>query len=372
MTRTLFIAAASLSLAASWGCAPKQAQAEGKAPPPAKEKADLNAGSRLRVEVASLAPSEAVLAFTFPGEVEGSRDALLAAPLGGYVEAVLVREGDRVKKGQALLRVDTAIYAARRDQAQAEFEAAQREADRLKAMGDAVARAQRDAAQTRLKISEAGLTLAQTQLSRSIVTAPFDGVIAQLAPEVGEVTAPGAPVGRLVQLDPVKVTLAVADRDIAALSVGLPVAITTDALREVMPGKVRFVSPAADLRTRAFRAEIEAANGDGRLLPGMIARVKVDAQRARDSVVIPQDVVVTRMQEVGVYVPEDGAAKWRPLKLGPVVGQQVVVESGLSLGDKVVVNGHRDLVDGDLLDVAREGTCCSRGRVVWADEGTAR
>lgn len=354
------------------GCKPDDARAEASPPAGTTEGGPLKARaeSRIRVEVAKVEPSGAGLTFTFPGEVEGSRDALLAAALGGYVEAVLVKQGDRVKKGTPLLRVDSSIHGARLEQARADHAQAQTDAERVRSMGDAVARAQKEQAETRLRIAEAGLKLAQAQYSRSVVTAPFDGVVAQLGPEVGEVTAPGAPVGRLVQLDPVKVSVSVSDRDISALKVGLPVNITTDSLRDVLAGKVSFVSPAADLRTRSFRAEVETTNPDQKLLPGMIARVQVNAQRDEGAVVIPQDVVVTQMKEVGVFVADGTTAKWRPLKLGAIVGQQVVVEEGLSPGERVVVNGHRELADGDLLDVAREGECCKRGRVLWADEGT--
>jgi membrane fusion protein (multidrug efflux system) len=364
---SLFTAVLALAVA---GCPPGGARAQSDAQPggeraPLKPKRE----SRQRVEVAALSPSAAVLEFTFPGEVEGSRDALLAAPQGGYVESVLVRQGDRVKKGQALVRVDTSLYAARRDQAKADFDQATNDAQRTRTLGEAVARAQREAAETRLKVAEAGLKLAEAQVSRSVVSAPFDGTVAQMQLEVGEVKAPGAPLVRLVQVDPVKVTLSVADRDVGALRPGLPVRITTDALRSVLEGKVTFVSPASDVRTRAFRVEVEAPNPEGRLLPGMIARVRIAARDAGGGLVIPQEVVVTRMNEVGVYVDEGGRAKWQPLELGAVVGEQVVVSSGISEGDRLVVTGHRALVEGDRLDVAREGRCCTRGRVAWPGAG---
>ncbi len=324
--------------------------------------------TRQRVEVAVLEPSAAVLEFTFPGEVEGSRDALLASSLGGYVEAVLANEGDRVKKGQALVRIDTSIHAARRDQAQADFDQAQTELERTRVMGEAISRAQREAAQTRAKIAESALKLAQAQVARSVVAAPFEGVVAQMDLDVGEVKAPGTPVVRLVQLDPIRVTLSVADRDVRALQPGLPVRISTDAMPQIMDGKVAYVSPAGDLRTRAFRVDVHAPNPDGKLLPGMIARARISAKDADGGLVIPQEVVVTHLDGVGVYLDDGGKAKWQPLELGSVVGEQVVVQSGVSPGDRLVVTGHRTLVDGDTLDIAREGRCCQRGRVLWGDE----
>lgn len=322
--------------------------------------------SRVRVEIARLEPSEAKLEFTFPGEVKGGRDALLASALGGLVEAVLVRQGESVRAGQALVRVDTSIYSARRDQARADHDQAKSDLERTQAMGEATTRAALEGATTRLRIAESNLRLAEAQLARTILTAPFSGVVAQLDSEVGEVAAPGAPMLRLVQLSPVKVSLSVADRDINALRPGMEVRVSTDASPEVFSGKVRFVSPAANLRTRAFEAEVEVDNPDARLLPGMIARVKVQSSIAREALIVPQHVVVTRRDGVGVFVEEDGRAAWRSLKLGQVVGDQVVVSSGVERGERLVVTGHRELMEGDRLDLAREGVCCTRGRVVFA------
>jgi membrane fusion protein, multidrug efflux system len=356
LTRASLSATVLLALAACK--APSQPTAEQPA-----EAARARAETKVRVETARLVSSDATLSFTFPGEVEGSRDALLAAALGGLVEAVLVKQGDQVTAGQPLLRVDTRIHGARLEQAQADLEQAQAELKRALDMGEAASRAMLDGARTRLRISEAGLKLAAAQHSRSIVRAPFAGTVAQLAPEVGEVAAPGAPVLRLVQLAPVKVTVSVADRDVGAVRVGTTVNVHTDANPEIHQGIVRFVSPASDLRTRAFKVEIEVPNPDGRLLPGMIARAHVKAEAAKDALVVPQDVLVTRRTDVGVFVEDQGRASWRPLELGEIVGEQVVVKTGLARGDRLVVTGHRELVDGDLLDVARDGVCCTRGRV---------
>lgn len=352
-------------LLASSGCKSSDATAGTAETADSQDAASPKRESRIKVEVAQIQPSAASLEFVLPGEVEGSRDALLAAPAGGLVEAVLVAEGAQVKKGQSLARVDTSIQAARRDQAEADFAQATLDLERTTAMGEAVARAQSDAARTRLRISEAQLKLANAQVARSVISAPFDGVVAQLSLEVGEVTPPGAPVARLVQISPVMVGISVADRDVGALKQGMDVKVTTDALPGVLPGKITFVSPAGDLRTRAFRAKIEVPNPDGKLLPGMIARVRVDATATEESLVLPQHVIVTRAKEVGVYVAEGGIAQWRPLKLGNVVGQQVVVREGLQAGEKIVVTGHRELVHGDKLDAVRDGVCCTRGRVVF-------
>lgn len=321
----------------------------------------------IRVEEAVVHPSDASITLSFTGDVEGSHDAMLAAPLGGYVEAVEVKEGQEVSAGQVLVRVDASTYAARKDQAEAQAAQARAELERVTALGDLATPQQLLGVQTGAKVAEAALSLARTQLSRSLVTAPFRGVVSQIGPDPGEVVAPASPVCRLVQLDPVKVVVAVADKDVVHLQPGMPATLSVEARPGAWPGTITTVSAVADTKSRAFKAEIEFPNPDRVVLPGMIGRVLVQASVARGTVLLPQDAVVTRLADVGVFVDQDGKALWRPLELGEVIHDLVRVRSGLAEEEKVVVTGHRELVEGDALLVTRMGACCTDGRVTFED-----
>ncbi len=322
----------------------------------------------MRVETAVLAPSATGLALHLPGEVEGSRDALLAAALGGYVERVLVAEGDAVRANRPLVRVDTATHGARLAQARVELAAAERELARATELGDAIARQQLDAARTRVEAARAAVRLAQVQLGRATIRAPFAGVVAELEVEAGEVAAPGAPVARLVRLDPVHVTLAVSDRDVVALQPGMEAHVFANATGAPRVGRVSEIKPAADLRTRAFSVTVEVPNPDRHLLPGMIARVEIAVEGGAEAIVLPQYVLVTRLEGNGVFVAEDGVARWRSVEIDSVVRDQAVIRAGVEAGDEVVVTGQRELADGDPLLVARRGRCCVAGRVVFEQE----
>ena len=128
-----------------------------------------------RVEVATLKQTDAKLHFRVPGEVEGSRDALLGAPLGGYIERVAVEAGDKVKQHQVLALVDSASHAARSKQAKIELEAAERELKRSQAMADAIPKAELDAAETRVAAAKAAINTHQVNLNYSVINAPFAG-----------------------------------------------------------------------------------------------------------------------------------------------------------------------------------------------------
>jgi RND family efflux transporter MFP subunit len=325
----------------------------------------LSTESAVRVDVARLELSDASLDMSFPGEIEAARDALLATPSGGRVERVLVSPGDTVRTGSLLVSVDRALHVAGLEQAQAQAALAASEFHRVEKMGDLASPAQIQAAETRSRVADAVVSRAEALLSHAEVRAPFSGIVSDVATEVGEVAAPGVPLVRLIQIHPVKVNLSVPDRDVVALQPGLPALVKVGALMETWEGTISHISPAANLKTRTFSVEVEVENSGSRLRPGMVAQVAVSKPIATGAMVIPQDWVVTGIREQGVFVLEDGMASWRSVELGAVIHDQVVVDAGLSSGDLVVVAGHRGLADGDRLLVAREGICCTRGRVIF-------
>ncbi len=351
-----------------WGCAAVPADQQGSVSVAGLEQSQ--AGPRLtRVEEATIRPSAAGLELQLPGEVTGSADALLASSTGGFVEAVLVETGQTVRSGQALARVDTSTAVARREQALASYQLAEAELERVRKLGDLASEAQLLAASTQARVAKASLDLAEIQVARSIITAPFAGVVSRVDLERGEVLAPGAPAIRLVKLDPVHVTVSLSDRDILVIQKGATVLVTTDAGATALQGRVLHIDPAADLDTRSFLVDVEVPNEDRTLLPGMIASVTLFREVAEGQVVIPLDWLVTRLDGVGVFVDEGGRAVWRPVETGEIVHDQVLISSGLQLGENVIMTGHRDLSQGDALLVSRLGTCCVNGRANFAGAG---
>lgn len=336
-----------------------------------------------RVEVVVVQASNPSLTLTAPGEVEGRHDALIASPQGGLIEGVHVRKGQRVKRGQLLVTVDRTLHATRLKRAELELLSAERELARAQALGHSIPKAEIDNADDRVSLAEASLKELRLNAQRAVIHAPFDGYVVDVEAERGEVASPGSSLLRLVQINPVHVSVALSDRDLRLAQPGTRAVIQLDARGERLEGKVAHVSRAADPKTRAFEAVIEVDNPDEALLPGMIANVtlhstgseSVEGQPAGDTtgevggdqLLISQDWLVTRPDAVGVFVVEEGKASWRPVKLGAILRKQVVVEDGLASGDKLIVVGHRDLVDGEPLLIHRTGRCCTDGRAVFGE-----
>ena len=346
------------------GCSPASGESlddSGAAPREAKA-TPSRAG--MRVETAVIGATDARLQLVRPGEAEASREVGIASAMGGIIERLNVDDGDEVRAGERIAEVDRKLYAAQRSIAAVEHDDAERELERVQGMGGAVASQRIDQATTRLARAEAQLRLSDIQRARTTIEAPFAGVLAEVTAERGGFVPPGGTLARLLQLDPIVVSVSVADRDVGSLSVGGKARVTTSGTPSPVEGTVSFVAPAADLKTRTFRVEVEVDNPETRIRPGMIATVEFEGEGATAALVIPQDFLVTRLEGNGVFVVgDDGAAAWRPLQLGELIRDQVVVTSGLAQGDEVVVVGQRGLVDGDPLIVERCGQCCREGRV---------
>lgn len=321
-----------------------------------------------RVEVATIAQTDARLDVTIPGEVQGYRDSTLASTSGGPVERLTVEEGDSVKQGQVLAHVNTAAYQIQLEQVEAEIAQAEKDLERAKRLGDTIPAAEREQQETNLRLLRVKKKMTLLELGRSIIRAPFAGVVARVAVEIGEVVGPAAPVVRVVQIQPIKVVLSVPDREVVALEPGTEVQISVPAHSSVVPGKIARVSPASDLDTRAFSAEVEADNASRTLLPGMIASVRVERTLQSGAVVIPQHWLVTGRDEIGVFLEKKGVARWRRVQTGRVVRDQVVITEGIGTGDRVVITGHRALADGDPIMVTREGRCCDKGRAIFVSQ----
>lgn len=346
-TYIAFIVACSITL---YGCQDEATASQDAAKPTPEE--NLNARAQ-RVEVLEIAPRTNTLTLMLPGEVEGARDAFLSSATGGYVEKVLVEQGDAVRKGADLAWVNKSIADAQLSQAQAQLDIAAHDLNVVKAAGESVSRSRKVKAEAQYKIAESNHIMARLQADRSRMRAPFKGVIAAANLERGEVAAPGTPLLRLVHIDTVKVSVSISDRDVQWVKPGVAAQIFLDGGAKALTATVSRVTPAADLETRTFIAEIDVPNTDRSLMPGMMATTKIESTSKGESLVIPQYALLTRREGNGVFVVQDGKATWRPLEVRTLMGHELIIDSGIQAGDNVIIKGHRELNHGDDVMVVR-------------------
>ena len=243
---------------------------------------------------------------------------------------------------------------------QAETQLAMAEAQ-LKQMKDRLAAAQAgagtealDAARAQLRQAEAAAQLAQVALSNAELTASLAGVVTETSGEPGQIVGPGTPVVVLATLDPLVVELNLTENLVNQVREGAELPVVVPAVGEgQLAGKVVWVSPAAGVQTRLFKAKVELSNPEGTLKAGMFAEVHLVEQAAEGSV-IPQECLLDSSEGKKVFVVKDGVAHERPVSVRAEDGSRCVVD-GISEGETVAVAGQYLLRDGAAVRVVGEG-----------------
>jgi RND family efflux transporter MFP subunit len=293
---------------------------------------------------------------TITGTLQPVRGADVSTEESGVVQSIPHDKGARVQGGAWLVVLDRDLLEAQRRAAEAGLELAaynDERADKLFAAKQ-ISREERLSIRTRFQQAQAEADIARLRHERAAVRAPFGGVVADRYVEVGQLVGPGTPVARVV--DPYVLELAgsVSEREIASVREGASALVTLEAFGETAVGRVHWVSLEADPRTGKFQVEIRVENPDLALRPGVVGSARVLRDTHRDAVVIPRDAVVQGPDGHAVFVVEETTAHLRSVTLGADQGAMTVVEEGLGIGERLIVRGQRELVDGSHVEVREE------------------
>jgi HlyD family secretion protein len=328
---------------------------------------------------------------TASGYVIARRKAVVSAKIQGRLASLKVEEGDRVREGEVIARLESDDVSAQVQRARAQVQRAQAdlaEQQRLLRQAETLTRErvlsvdQLEAAQSRVNMAQAAVRQAQAEqsvsealLQNTVIRAPFTGTVVKKMAEVGESVAPIPPgvnlstssgaVVALADLDTLEVEADVAEANVARLGDQQPAEVTVEAFPDRRYRAVlRQVIPTADRTKATVQVKVTILDKDPNLKPEMSAKVTflepakpagAGAEPARPQVTVPRDAVVTRDGKPVVFVV-DGAnkAQPRPVTTGAEVQGQLTVRSGLSGGEVVVVRPPESLRAGDAVR-ARKG-----------------
>jgi membrane fusion protein (multidrug efflux system) len=311
-------------------------------------------GYVVNVLVSELVPGPMRDILVLPGETEALRDVRLAASRGGLVEWVGVTEGDTVRAGEHIARVDLAALKAALDRARANVRLAE---DQLARRQDLFARnvlagEELEQAQNELTVARTVLREAQVAHDHGIVSSTLDGVVNRVFVDPGEFVAEGAPVADVVDASTVRVNFSVPEADVRYLARDQEVEVRVDAYPGAgWAGRIDFVAWKADPATRSFQVRVVVDNRDGRIRPGMIARAAFLRRLVQGALSVPLFTVQDKGGERIVFVEENGVARARTVRLGIIEGDRVQVVEGLSAGERLIVAGHTEVEDGTKVNV---------------------
>jgi len=311
-----------------------------------------------RVRVAVVRPQPLSEKMLLPGTVEAWEDIDLSAKAGGTVEWLGPKEGDRVTSGQVILRLDTESRLALYKQAEATMIQTDKQYERIaRLVKEGVSnRSELDNVVAQRDVARANFEVARVNLADATLRSPIHGVIDRIGVDQGEHVNAGQVVAKIVQTDPVKIVVNMPEKDVAFCKQGEDVGVFPDDVRmnHMKVASIYYVGLTADPANRTYPVRLKFENPDGKLRPGMIIRIGLIRRSFDNALAVPLFAVVDRGDRKVVFVEKDGHAVQRPVSLGIIEGDRIQVTSGLSPGDRLIVVGHRDLVDGAETQV--EGT----------------
>jgi membrane fusion protein (multidrug efflux system) len=336
-------------------------------PVPDAAAAAFAADVAIPVEGATVVRDTLVISVTAAAEAASWQQTLITAQVQGRVAAIAVRENDAVAAGTPLLQIDAAEYQLAVSTAQASLRSAEANYQELMLGNEDIPdaqlredRARNARARSGLDAAEVALERAQLDLSRTRVTAPFAGRVASIKVVPGQWVGAGVELMTVLDLDPIKVEVQVLEGEIGYISTGSSASVVFSAFpNEVFRGRVATINPVVERApSRAARVTVLVPNPQGRILPGMYAKVAVEARKYANRVMVPRSAVLERDRTregngamVFVYEGDDrgGLAKWRYVTTGMANDSMIeILTQGIETdsvrpGERVLTDGHYTL-----------------------------
>ena len=323
----------------------------------AQAKQDEDKGpDAIPVEVEKVSRRAIAASYGNTATLEPRAESQVVAKTSGVALEVLVEEGQTVRAGQVLVRLDpdrARLQAAQSSAQMRKLEANFKRAQQLEAQ-QMVSANDLDQLRYDLENARAVNRLANLELSYANVVAPISGVIASRDIKPGNFVQINSPIFRIVDTARLEATLNVPEREITKLRAGQTVELTVDALPgRRFTGTVDRVAPVVDTGSGTFRV-VAGFEGDGELQAGMFSRLAIRYDQREDALVVPRRALLEDGGEPAVYAVREGKASRVPLELGYSDGGWVEVRKGLAEGEAVVVAGKAALREGTAVQVLGE------------------
>ena len=294
------------------------------------------------------------------GSVETRKNVVLNAEMGGVLQRVYVEDGQKVSKGQTLAKIDDGGLSQQLAQMEIQRDLAKTTYERQKRLWDQQIGSEIQYLQA--KSSYEGQVNAvnqmKSQLSKSVVSAPFSGVIDEIITEQGNVVSPGqTPILRLVNLDDMYIKADIPENYIQNVTKGKMVEVTFPVLGETIETKVKQTGSYINPNNRTFNAEIEVPNKNKNIKPNLTARVKINDYTNDNAILVPQNIISENSNgEQYLYILEKteddhATAKRVIIETGKSQGDNIEVLKGLNGGELIIQEGARSVKEGQTVKI---------------------
>ena len=307
-------------------------------------------GMKIRVKASPAGIEQIEVRFPVVASIAANESVTIKSEIDGAIESIAFQEGQRVKAGQPLIRLDTRKLEAALADAEANFSLAEATRERAESMfrERTISAQERDQALSAHASRKAALELARQHLKDAEIKAPFEGYVGTRLVSPGQVITKAMPLTSLVDIDPVKVDFRVPERLIGQVRVGQPIYFKVAAYpNEEFRGELYYVSPDIDPATRTVLIRALQQNEDGRLRPGMFGNMDLAIESRANAVMIPETALIHRGDAVFVFiVGDEGKAQMMPVVPGVRLAGRVEIREGLKGNEIVIREGLQKLGPG--------------------------
>jgi RND family efflux transporter MFP subunit len=296
---------------------------------------------------------------TLQGVVASDKNAMLRPEMGGTIQRILVKEGQRVSKGQTLVQLDASSFNDKVTELKTQLSLAKTTYERQKRLWDQKIGSEMQYlnAKTQKEGLENTLNSLYTQIRKMKIRAPFSGIVDAVIPKIGELTSPQTPVIRLINLNKVYIEADVPETYLTSIKKGTPVLIDFISINKQVTAKVNEVGNFINPNNRSFKIKIQLSNRDHSIKPNLLAELKINDFTTK-GVVLPSHLIqMNQKGENYVFsIKEDNlktSVVKRVLDLGIEYNNKTLIASGLQVNEHIVLEGGKFIKDGDEVEVTK-------------------
>lgn len=309
--------------------------------------------SGIPVEVIKTAPLEMNNTINVTGSILANESVELTSELTGKISRIYFKEGDKVQKGDVLVRINDEELRAQLEKLKHTKRLYEEVESRMAQLleRDAISQEEYDIALTESRTSAADIKVLEAQIAKATIRAPFTGIIGLRYVSEGSYISPSVRIANLYSIEPAKVEFSVPGRYSQVVSAGDQIRFLTEGDSEVFTGEVYAIEPQIDPVTRTLLVRALSPNKDRKLIPGQFVRISLTLENKQNAIMVPTMAIVPEADEHLVYVVKDGKAVSQKVNIGFRGAQDVEVVSGLSAGDSVIVAGIQLVKEGSAVRV---------------------
>ena len=278
---------------------------------------------------------------TASGTIVANEEVELKNEIAGKISSLPLKEGTEVSQNQLLVKINDADFQAQYKKLQVQFDFADKNLKRQQSLFkvNGISEAELDVSQNAVNTIKADMEYVQSQLAKTEIHAPFDGIIGLKKVSEGAYISTGTSLATVLQINPVKIDFSVSERYAPYIKKGVKVVFNIDGIKENMTGEVYAMEPKIELSTRTFMVRAICPNKEKKIFPGAFATIKVLLKDIGDAVMIPTEAVIPELRGNKVYIVKNGKAQAVQIETGIRTSAKVQVITGLQIGDTLVTTG---------------------------------